>query len=1205
MADLKALVYQLYLEAGTPSLDEIAMRVAEDDALVGSPLRDTIGRIIRDTDVPPSQADVVAVVTVLARLARWDAHAAVVRARDLWVTARLEAPMGVPLADARDPFALEVHRSITLSGQGGLPELPPYVSRAHDERLAAIVDRALGGASAMATLVAGSSAGKTRACWEALEPLRSAGGWRLWHPYNPTRVEAALQGLDRVGPYTVVWLNEAQEYLHPGGDGGERVAAKLRALLADTDRAPVLVLGTLWPEHHSTLTRSSQVRQVLEGTAIEVSETFTDVDLAAVRRAARNDPRLAWAFGHADDGQITQCLAGGPELLERLHTAPPCPKALMLAAIDARRMGHRNALPLSLLEQAAEAYLTDTQWETLGGDWLEQALAHTSRLCKGAAGPLTRLRVSGRPGRDRKAAPANEGQPVYRLADYLDQHGRTHHTDRIPPVGFWVALAAHAHPDDMSDLADAAWARGLYRDAVQLHKNATVHGDPRSARLLVRRLWAVHPTDLRPGAWVAEHVTLDNQQDVEDLLRQLHEAGAANHVAVLAERVSTHMPVGDPRQVAKLLRTLRKVGAADGVTVLAERAATRVSVDGALWVADLLKELHEAGAADFVAALAERAARDSTLRHPSAVADLLGALHSVGAGDQAARLLARDPATHTTLTDGDGVFKLLRVLHQFEAVDQVATLAERVTIVEPSETRWELWQLQKLGFVCPPLVEHLVINEPLLVRWALAELRELGAADQIAALLARDPATHTRLDMPNSVWFLLEELSDVGATDQVATLAGRIAADMPLDDPDAVGFMLRQLDNLGAGAQVEPLSARIATDISLDKPFPLAEILETLRNLGATDQVAVLLDRDPAAHVPLGDPIAIARMLETLHNLGATDQVAVLLDRDPAAHVPLGDPIAIARMLETLHNLGATDQVAVLLDRDPAAHVPLGQPAAVAVLLRALRAAGATEQVTTLAQRAAADTTHARDDELVRLLETLLEVGTPEQTATLIEGVAERTLFSDHSEVGPLLRGMPKADVAEQVAFLLAPRIDDEYLAYLEPSGTARLLATLLKLGAADQIVALAARAATTADSPQAAELAELTALQRVGTEDQVAALLATNPAARVPLDRPSAVAESLRTLLKAGAEEQVAVLLARDPATRTALNTEWWGAKSLLRVLREIGATDQVTVLLRRLPAAGRFDMLADLSGQRVRFRFGREPDGRAAAPWAWEDLD
>ncbi|MGH8878930.1 MAG: hypothetical protein ACRD0P_16595 [Stackebrandtia sp.] len=97
----------------------------------------------------------------------------------------------------------------------------------------------------IAVLVAGSSAGKTRACWEALHPLRDRKGWRLWHPFDPTRPEAAIQALDTVGPRTVVWLNKTQEYL--GGEDGERVAAKLRTLLADPGRAPVLVLGTLWP----------------------------------------------------------------------------------------------------------------------------------------------------------------------------------------------------------------------------------------------------------------------------------------------------------------------------------------------------------------------------------------------------------------------------------------------------------------------------------------------------------------------------------------------------------------------------------------------------------------------------------------------------------------------------------------------------------------------------------------------------------------------------------------------------------------------------------------------------------------------------------------------------------------------------------------------------------------------------------------------
>ncbi|WP_157978570.1 hypothetical protein [Nocardia aurea] len=75
---------------------------------------------------------------------------------------------GVSLSEILDPFALEVHETITASsaeGRGGgkAEMLPPYIARAHDDLLAGVVERALDGCSGIAVMLGDSSTGKTRA----------------------------------------------------------------------------------------------------------------------------------------------------------------------------------------------------------------------------------------------------------------------------------------------------------------------------------------------------------------------------------------------------------------------------------------------------------------------------------------------------------------------------------------------------------------------------------------------------------------------------------------------------------------------------------------------------------------------------------------------------------------------------------------------------------------------------------------------------------------------------------------------------------------------------------------------------------------------------------------------------------------------------------------------------------------------------------
>ena len=390
LKDLKAAVYNLYLEADTPTFDEIESEIdtladelsqemhpggldpdeaeAEVESLLGAaPRRDTIGRIIGSPQLPPNQSDVVTVCVALARMGgrlpthtiRRDLPALVDQVRRLWRDARTTpAPpppprLGKPIREC-SPLGLEVHRAIDVSGHGGdLPVLPDYVPRAHDARLAEAVTACRRGQSRMVTLVGGSSTGKTRACWETIQHLPQ--GWRLWHPIDPSRPTAAGQAISEVGSYTVVWLNEAQYYLRTADpEVGERVSAGLRTLLDDAERRPVLVLATMWKQYWNALTASAkadgsdpygQARELLAGTDIPVPDAFSDADLQALRSATSSDPRLRQAIDHAHAGEITQYLAGVPELLQRYRNAPPAARAIIDVAIDARRLGHPPAIP--------------------------------------------------------------------------------------------------------------------------------------------------------------------------------------------------------------------------------------------------------------------------------------------------------------------------------------------------------------------------------------------------------------------------------------------------------------------------------------------------------------------------------------------------------------------------------------------------------------------------------------------------------------------------------------------------------------------------------------------------------------------------------------------------------------------------------------------------------------------------------------------
>ncbi|MFJ7098124.1 tetratricopeptide repeat protein [Streptomyces mirabilis] len=476
------LLYRLYLEARTPSVARVASLIADDpdELLPGCPSKDTVHRIIGSNEFPGQQANVVSVAAVLAREAGWDVTDAVDRVRSAWVKAHLTEPPGRPL-DELDPHALEVHRSIAVTSDEHMPTLPAYVMRDHDHLVQKEIGRAVSGQSVILTLVGESSTGKTRTFWEAIQHLPAK--WRLWQALDSASPSDLATDLEKVSPYTVVWLNEAQRFLLTGDSTeGERTAAALRRIMHARERKPVLVLVTLWPKYWDQLTSEPRdghtdlrphARHVLDGSSIRVPAAFEPEDLKHLKEASTRDARLAQAAEHAEQNQVTQYLAGVPALIQRYQTAPPPVRALIDAAMDIRRLGYGEHIPLELLEAATYEYLTDLEFDLLPEDWLEAALAHAAKPQRGIRGPLTRVRP-----RSRGAV----GGPVrYRLADPLDQLGREERRRLSPPPELWDLLVRHSNPSDALSIGESAEYRCLYRTAVTLYENSANSGISKAA----------------------------------------------------------------------------------------------------------------------------------------------------------------------------------------------------------------------------------------------------------------------------------------------------------------------------------------------------------------------------------------------------------------------------------------------------------------------------------------------------------------------------------------------------------------------------------------------------------------------------------------------------------------------------------------------------------------------------------------------------
>lgn len=396
-------------------------------------------------------------------------------------------------------------------------------------------------------IVGDSCVGKTRLLYETAR-TELAGFAVLAPDRGDGAAVNALAERRKCPSRLIVWLDELHRfvdgpYLPPGGTA---VTAKTLRQLLDTD-TPVVILGTLWPQHAAHLRatdpqpRTGTRRHRYPGAAdvLDADRRRHEVTLrsfSARERAAAEalrdiDPRLATAVADPDYN-VTEALAGAPELIRRYQQASEEQRAVLCAAVDAVRAGIRGPLTADLLRAAGRTYLTSAHPDA---SWFPPALDELTRDERSTAALITVLSA------DRRTVVS------YTVCDYLLQYaGRERRTVRLREA-CWEALLRHASsPDELARLADGATNRLALRTAERIYRHLAATGcgeeDGRLAEL---------------------YLAQDRAHDLEAATRGYRTAELAAGVAGTAARtssVTTLVEHGQLDQTVDQLQTRTEAG---------------------------------------------------------------------------------------------------------------------------------------------------------------------------------------------------------------------------------------------------------------------------------------------------------------------------------------------------------------------------------------------------------------------------------------------------------------------------------------------------------------------------------------------------------------------------------------------------------------------------------------------------------------------
>ncbi|MFJ8028717.1 hypothetical protein [Streptomyces sp. NPDC096311] len=361
------------------------------------------------------------------------------------------------------PDRLGVHRAVQEHDR---LMLPPYVERDHDDELRDHLGTLASKGAGMVVVRGDSCTGKTRSAWEAVTAC--VPDWQLLYPKSAAGLRSCLQANVLTGP-TVVWLDNAH-WLFAEADGN-RAAEDLLGLL-DQPPVPVFVLATMWPRpieapgsEPEQQERTRHIHGLLDlACTVNQPQAFDSGALDRFEDQARGDSQWTQAAVQARaNGELCQRLAAAPELLDRYRHADHAPgKAVVTAAVEARRLGARGPLPLTFLKQAAVGYLSPKECLALDRQtWFDDALAWARAPVKGVVSCLQGVLAQDGIG---------EAADLVDLSDIIEQQIAPERWGIKPPGTLWQAAQTElADGNDLEALALRAFAFARFRIARDLY----------------------------------------------------------------------------------------------------------------------------------------------------------------------------------------------------------------------------------------------------------------------------------------------------------------------------------------------------------------------------------------------------------------------------------------------------------------------------------------------------------------------------------------------------------------------------------------------------------------------------------------------------------------------------------------------------------------------------------------------------------------